>query len=288
MEYLRIDWNSFQESELQPLQLNAKCVTPLCGFPEAVAMDDGNTWILLSVDDENVLQKQPLGGDSITKEYSLLRSFLLGGLPVILAYEPTNGQIDFFRRYENTLIKFYTYQFYEETKNLTLVEPYFFRNTLLLLTYRYENGIAAIWSIVVPSENPLAIQKIWSGQWAKTWNHFVFLKMGFCNFFFKINDIKSTVNVDHLMDDPSQGAYPVYSAPFDPKTVRGASYLEYKQSSGVILWRTHNGASVMEYNQFYGDLQSWFPLLRFAPKKEPSGRQMTSFQTDSHLYTLFY
>ena len=106
---------------------------------------------------------------SVSKNFTVAKPIVVGGLVYILGYSRTSGAVDAYS---------------------------------LAVTATPQPGTAT-------GSPALLAAPVWDHEWAKDWTHFAFFTLGSENFFFKINTGKLNVNIDHVLDTPVLGTVEV-------------------------------------------------------------------------------
>jgi hypothetical protein len=160
------------------------------------------------------------GSDALNLfEWEILKSFVLGNKPFLLAYESKKGTFGIYEvNSDFSVSKPFTFVKPRNwpTKDFSEVTPFVSLGLLYVLCYSISTGTVAIFSIDMISFSedgtpPLKMLNKWYHQWAKGWQDFAFFQLGPCNLFFKINKMKLNVNIDSILDDPTNGTIEVGS-----------------------------------------------------------------------------
>jgi hypothetical protein len=207
---------------------------------------------------------------SIGGPWDTLEPFVLGNAPYLMAYEAGSGEISVYPIGPG-LESAAPYQFFRKrppgiTSGFDMLTPVVVLGSIYFLGYAYKTGDVRAYSLQVTATNPpsvpgspaLVAMPVWDHQWAPNWTRFAFFQLGGEVFFFKINDGKLNVNIDHLQDNPALGTVEVGSLLQDqlPDALEidlmrafylgGDPYLlSYKTSGATDLYRVR------------GDCQGW-------------------------------
>ncbi len=189
----------------------------------------------------------------------------IGGDTYLLAYAAAAGQMAFIP-IDEQLRSYAPYQFSRLrepgiTKGFDVVQPVVVNGSVNVLCYGSSTGEVNIYSLNAtarpaagspPGTPALLAAAAWVHQWARHWTRFAFFELGGEAFFLKTNTGKLNVNIDHILDDPSQGTVevgtyleldnaleldivrPFYMAGGDPY------FLAYMNSGSTTLYRFHS------------------------------------------------
>jgi hypothetical protein len=130
-----------------------------------------------------------------------------------------------------------------------------------VMCYDAETGRVVIYSLQVTATGfegaaPLFARAVWDHQWAANWVRFAFFRMGSGTYFLKTNTGRLNVNIDHVLDDASQGATEV------------AGYLDLKDALDLDVVRpyvvagepgfvTYMDDGTTTFNRFHPDCEGW-------------------------------
>lgn len=281
------------------------------GYSAMVAVEAHRNHWLYAFNNETLLTDVYLlsqGQDNLTsvlkgydglkmRSWTLLRHFVLGDKPYLMTYEPEIGDMAFYEiKEDGTLTDPYVFMNKRSwpTQGFTEVTPIVITGLVYVLGYDTHKGTVAIFSLDVISRSPqkgvppLNMLNVWYHQWAARWENFAFFTLGQSNFFFKINKGKLNVNIDHILDDPSQGSVEI------------GSYLQHKMPNALqvvlsasIPWEngepylaTLDGTTnELDIYRIHADCQGWSLL----GKKETSTASiMISYRIDKKSYLLLY
>lgn len=232
----------------------------------------------------------------------IINPFVLGNSPWLLAYASEKGVLSFFPvdNNLNALKPPYTYSHKRVplTADFAVCEPVIINSGLYIVMYNIKTGDVNTWSLNVtpypppgapPGTPALLIRPVWIHQWAKSWSRFAFFYMGGESFFFKINfGPKLNVNIDHLLDDPSQGGVEVgtymQDQLDDPTKIDIVEPFTMGAGEPYVVTYRNDGST--DWFRIHADCQGW--------TKEASGATITSatqvvpYQIGSERFALFY
>ncbi|WP_337862744.1 hypothetical protein [Nitrososphaera sp.] len=177
---------------------------------DAFTLSDSSPWV----------QDRQGSSDIVLEEgpWDTLDTFVLGNNPYLMAYRRNTGTFGFYQvesKDDNVLSVSRPYIFEltrkTPTQGFTTVAPFASLGRQYFLGYDFDTGTVANFAVSVTLSSadgvpPLRAQNIWYHQWSNGWTHFAFFQLGGANFFFKINTVRRRINIDHINDDPSQGA----------------------------------------------------------------------------------
>jgi len=193
-----------------------------------------------------------------TIRYTVIRPMYVGGVCHLICYEQTSGVLDFFRvsgKYTLESVYHYRQTYGIVSVGFTTLEPYYYRDAILLLGYNSENGTAVIYAITVPGKSPLTLSPVWTKGWSPGWCRFAFFQLGAENFFLKSNPVHHKVNIDHMVDDPDEGAHPVGTGLPLPLDLAAVAPLDIAHDPCFITYHATTGQTVC--NRVWGDCRGW-------------------------------
>jgi hypothetical protein len=184
------------------------------------------------------------------------------------------------------------------TQGFTVTKPIVVNSLLYILSYNYKSGDVDIWSLnVTPTPQagsaagtpPLLMLPVWVHQWAKSWSRFAFFTLGGETFFFKINfGPKLNVNIDHVLDDTTQGTVEVgtwlQTLLDEPTKIDIVAPLV--MNGGDPHFVTYRTDGSTDWFRIHGDCQGW--------TKAQSGTtiagatQVVPYQVGDDRFVLFY
>jgi len=231
-----------------------------CGFcthgREAFVSQPDGTLNLLLVDEQS-RSLTPIIEFAAGTGYQQLSDFMLGGQLHLLAYNSSDGIVDFYRVDADRFVHQYRYQrtYGDTTNGFTTVHAFSYRDLSLFMMYDKTGGNSRLYQLTVPPQSPLGLQMVWQSEWAKGWENFSFFTLGAENFFFKMNPRYNAVNIDHYMDNPAQGSHPVGTGlPLSMDTTLTAT-VNLQEGPGFIAYETGNG--LLTANRFHSDCLGW-------------------------------
>lgn len=200
-------------TSLVPIQMSTGLV--LCAYNKATQQTDaymlsaGASWVA------PVSSRINLGSEP----WDSIDTFRLGNEPYLLAYRAADGIFGIYHLASDLSVSppFTVYMSrITPTTGFTTVAPFTALGAQYVLGYNWNDGTVAAFSVAVTTSSvggvpPLRFSNTWYHQWARGWTHFAFFQLGGANFFFKINNDKLNVNIDHLQDNPAAGTVEVGS-----------------------------------------------------------------------------
>jgi len=232
----------------------------------------------------------------------IIESFILGMAPYLLAYEAEKGMFSFFPIANDLCAQTPPYQYQHArvplTQGFTVTEPIIVNSMLYIICYNFKTGDVDIWSLSVtpfpepgspPGTPPLLILPVWVHQWAKSWSRFAFFTMGAETFFFKINfGPKLNVNIDHVLDDPSEGSVEVGT--WLQKQLDDPTKIDivepFTMNGGDPYFVTYRNDGSTDWFRIHGDCQGWTKEATGATVK--AATQVVPYQIGSDRFALFY
>ena len=228
-----------------------------------------------------------------------LEPFVLGNEPYLLTYDAKEGNI-FVYPLADDLTASTPYQFFRKRPpaisiGFDMITPIVVLGGVYFLGYIKQSGDVRAYSLVVTATNPpsapgtppLLATPVWDHQWAPDWTRFAFFYLGGEVFFFKVNDGKLNVNIDHLVDTPALGTVEVgsYLQGQLPDALQidlarafyiaGDPYLlMYKQDGSTDLYRVR------------GDCQGW--TMQASLTTVQGATQVVPYQVGDGTFVLFY
>jgi len=162
------------------------------------------------------------GAFTLGQGWDVIEPFLLGSRPYLLAYQSKTGAFSIFALADDlTVGRPFEYRRARPpgvTSGFDVTKPLAVNGLVSILTYSSTNGTVNAYSLQMlstpaagsPEGAPaLQINPVWLHEWAREWTRFAFFQLGGENFFLKTNVGKLNVNIDHVLDDPSQGTVEV-------------------------------------------------------------------------------
>jgi len=232
--------------------------------------------------------------------WDAVEPFVLGNEPYVLAYAKATGNVSIFP-VSRDLGTSAPYAFYRTRPpaisiGFDMITPVVVLSGVYIVGYIKKTGDVRVYSISVtastppsaPGTPPLLALPVWDHQWAPNWTHFAWFHMGGEVFFFKINDGKLNVNIDHLQDDPSEGTVAVGSHlesqlpdPLSLDIVRplyvgggDPHLLTYKSDGTTVVYRVR------------GDCQGWVEQASVSTVAGAS--DIVTYQLGDQTFALFH
>jgi len=232
----------------------------------------------------------------------IIEPFVLGMTPYLLAYEAEKGVLSFYPVTSDLTAPKPPYQYRHVrvplTPDFTLCKPVIITNMLYIVMYNFKTGDVNTWSLNItpypaagspPGTPPLLILPVWVHQWAKSWSRFAFFYMGEELFFFKINfGPKLNVNIDHLLDDASQGSVEVgtwmQNQLDDPTKIDIVQPFTMGQGEPYFVTYRNDGST--DWFRIHIDCQGWTKEASGATVK--AATQVVPYQLGDERFALFY
>ena len=232
----------------------------------------------------------------------IVEPFILGMAPYLLAYEAKEGVFSYFPITGNLTAQTPPYQFRHPrvplTQGFTVTKPIVVNSLLYILSYNYKTGDVDIWSLTVtPTPQagsaagtpPLLMLPVWVHQWAKDWSRFAFFTLGGETFFFKINfGPKLNVNIDHVLDDTTQGTTEVgtwlQTLLDDPTKIDIVAPLSMNGGDPYFVTYRNDGSTA--WFRIHGDCQGW--TKEHAGTTITGATQVVPYQIGDDRFALFY
>ena len=232
----------------------------------------------------------------------IINPFVLGNSPWLLAYQAEKGNLSFFPVTSDLTAPkppfSYSHKRVPLTANFTVCEPIVINDLLYVLMYSFKTGDVNIWSLNVtpypPAGSPpgtpaLNILPVWVHQWAKSWDKFAFFYMGGESFFFKINfGPKLNVNIDHILDDPSEGSVEVgtwmQNQLTDPTKIDIVE--PFTMGAGEPYYVTYRNDGSTDWFRIHVDCQGW--TKEASGSTVASATQVVPYQVGDDRFALFY
>jgi hypothetical protein len=224
--------------------------------------------------------------------WDILQPFIIGNQPHILAYESQGGKFGFFPvNNDLSLSPPYTYSHNYPpgtTANYTTVVPITYRNAVYYVCYNTEDGQVAFYHLFVtatssPDSAPLSTENVYLHKWAKGWTRFAFFQLGGENFFLKTNTWKPNVNIDHIVDDPSQGSHPV-GTHLNLEDAQSLNIVQpFTMANGNPYFVTYRNDGKTTFNRINGDCRSWVQEAAITMTKDAGILVPFRLGTDNYL-----
>jgi hypothetical protein len=231
--------------------------------------------------------------------WDTIEPFQLGGATYLLAYASTTGELAFIPLDEqlrsHTPYRFSRVRPPGPTAGFDVAQPIVVNGMVYVLCYSAATGNVNAYSLTAtaaaaagsPPQTPaLLAAPIWVHQWARNWTRFAFFQLGGETFFLKTNTGKLNVNIDHVLDDPTQG------------TVEVGTYLQLDNALELDLVRAFhlgggdpyfiaylgNGSTTLY--RFHGDCQGW--TAQASLQTIADATQIVPVDVAGETYALFY
>ncbi|MGC1121148.1 MAG: hypothetical protein WBA22_08640 [Candidatus Methanofastidiosia archaeon] len=224
----------------------------------------------------------------LDSDFDIMSPFLLAKQPHILAYNAKSGKFEFFRIEQDlTLSLLYTYsKTYgdDATVGYTTVQPFSYRGSVYYLCYNFDTGTVAAYQLSVPATEPLKTTGIYLHEWAQGWTRFAFFEFGGENFFLKTNTKYVNVNIDHIVDDPSQGSHPVGTHLNLPQDLDAVA--AFSMDGGDPYFVTYKKSGETTFNRIHGDCLGWTQEAALSTGEDAG--LVVPFEIGSINYVLIY
>lgn len=237
---------------------------------------------------KNTTWMDRVASHDLDSDFDILNPLLLANQPHILAYNAKSGKFEFFRIEQDlTLSLLYTYsKTYgdDATTGYTTVQPFSYRGPVYYLCYNFDTGRVAVYELSVPETKPLKTTNVYLHQWAQGWTRFAFFEFGGENFFLKTNTKYLDVNIDHIVDDPSQGSHPVGTHLNLPQDLDAVA--AFSMDGGDPYFVTYKKSGETTFNRIHGDCLGWTQEAALSTVKDAD--LVVPFEIDSSNYVLIY
>ena len=245
---------------------------------------------------------EPVASNIEVGASDIINPFVLGMNPYLLAYTSQKGVLSFYPVTNDLTTPQPPYQFSHPrvplTANFTVCEPVVINSGLYIVMYNFNTGDVNIWSLSVTpypvagsaaGTPALQMLPLWIHQWAKSWSRFAFFYMGGESFFFKINfGPKLNVNIDHILDDPSQGSIEVgtwmQNQLVDPTKIDIVE--PFTMGDGEPYYVTYRNNGSTDWFRIHADCQGWTKGASGTTVK--SATQVVPYQIGNDRFALFY
>jgi hypothetical protein len=235
------------------------------GAASAFRVRDDHAWIV------PVESELRLGGP-----WDIVQPFVLGNVPHVLAYASEMGHFAFYPigsdLRSEAPFRFTRRRGPDATAGFDVTQPMNIRGAVHYLCYSSATGRVLIYSLAVtatspPDTAPLASASVWVHQWAPQWERFAFFELGAGTFFLKTNVGRLNVNIDKVIDNPSEG------------TVEVGTYLDldnaleldivrsfYVEDAPYFVTYMKDGTTTL--NRFHADCQGWTTEATFTAPRD--------------------
>ncbi len=205
---------------------------------------------------------------SFEQGYDALEPFVLGNRQYVLSYKQS-GQFSFTEVREDLSLS-EPFRFIHSrdpgmSVGFTMVKPIVCLGAVYVMGYNFETGNAVLYSLNVtarsfaPDAPALSARHVWRRSWSPGWTRFAFFTFGGENFFLKTNTVRPNVNIDHVCDDPSDGAVPIATR----VKLENAQNLKICQSfalQGEPYFAAYASDGTTVLYRFHGDCQGFTPI----------------------------
>jgi hypothetical protein len=233
------------------------------------------------------------------RAFDVVEPFVLGNIPHLLAYASGEGDFSFFPIAADLRAQPpYTYRRVRQpgiTSGFDVAQPIVVNGGVYVLCYSFKTGDVNAYSLSVtatpapgsaPGTPPLLALPVWVHQWARDWTRFAFFQMGAENFFLKTNVGKLNVNIDHVLDDPSQGTTEVGTYLELENALKLDIVRAFSLGGGDPYFLTYMTDGTTTFNRFHADCQGWTKQASLATVT--GARQIVTFRQGPRAYALFY
>jgi hypothetical protein len=236
---------------------------------------------------------------SLAQGWDIIEPFLLGNQPYLLAYESKSGSFSIFAVGPDLTVGVpFEYRRARPpgvTSGFDVTKPLSVNGLLYLLTYSSTDGTVNAYSLQMlsspaagsPEGAPaLQINPVWLHSWAKEWTRFAFFQLGGENFFLKTNVGKLNVNIDHVLDDPSEGTVEVGTY----LTLENALELDivsaFYLGGGDPYFVAYQDDGATTLYRFHSDCQGWTKQL--AVQTVATASRIVPIEVSGQTLLLFY
>ena len=232
-------------------------------------------------------------------KWDIVRPFVLGERTHLMAYEAENGGFAFWPVADDlsTGVPFNFARRREPgiTKGFSEVQPVVINSLLWFVGYSYDNGTVNAYSLTVtahpaagspPGTPALLAIPVWVHQWARNWTRFGWFQMGNECFFLKTNDGRLNVNIDHILDDPSQGSVEVgtyldLEDALDLNIVRS-----FYMGGGDPYFVTYMTSGKTTFYRIHADCQGWTQQSQMSTVE--GATDIVPYRVGDQAFALFY
>ncbi len=199
--------------------------------------------------------------------WDIVRPFVIGDRPHLLAYTAAEpGHFAFFPLTPGFEAEPpYLFSRVREpgpTGGYDMIEPIVVDGMVHYMCYDADTGKVVIYALQVTAtgtdgQPPLLSRAVWVHQWAAKWTRFAYFRLGAGTYFLKTNVGRLNVNIDHVLDDPSQGAVEVGSHLDLPNALDLTLVAPLVSPQGDPGFITYMPDGVTTVNRIHGDCQAW-------------------------------
>lgn len=198
-----------------------------------------------------------LGGATIGVTWDAMTTFQQGGVSYVVGYQAAEQLLVFYRIDDDlalTQVEAFTGQVDGDLLGLTALEAFSARGAVHLMTYNGTTGAATFYAVTSLATKPIQPVKCWSAAWSPGWTRFSFFTLGDAVFFLKSNTVQRTSNIDHVLDDPSQGVREVgQHLPID---LTFDALITFIQGHRLCFAGYHRTGS-LSVNEIHADCRGW-------------------------------
>lgn len=227
--------------------------------------------------------------------YDHVEAFVIGNTPHLLTYDSEEGHFAFFP-IDDTLKSHPPYRYSRThepgiSTGFDTVAPMTIGGAVYYLCYDSKTGRVLIYSLAVTARStgesaPLISVPVWEHAWAHGWTRFAFFELGGGTFFLKTNTAKLNVNIDHVLDTPSNGTSEI------------GTHLELEDALELDIVRpfylhtcepyflTYIKDGTTTINRIRSDCDGWVTEARVS--LPATATAITPFSTDDGCYLLVY
>ncbi len=210
---------------------------------------------------------------------TIIHAFSIAQQPWLLTYNPTSKYAVFYSvESDFTILERYQAKIGE---GYSTVHPFAYRFGIFFVAYNIKSGAVDRYQLMVPSHGYLHAQSTWTDQWAHGWTRFAFFQMGGENYFIKTNIDYHKVNIDHFMDDPTEGSHPVCNIDV-PDQMKGLQNVAaFTNGIGDPYFATYRANGEMTFNKFHGNGLGWTILHKLTSSANAQLLQPIDQSTDN-------
>lgn len=206
-----------QDERDHPLSSDYQHLIPLTvnGQLTLIATDENTGAVAAFQLDTNHPSLTPVESNiDLGSPYDQVEPFVIGNAPHLLTYDSEEGHFAFFP-IDDALQSLSAYRYSRAhepgvSTGFDTVAPMTIGGAVYYLCYDSKTGRVLIYSLAVTARSngesaPLISVPVWEHAWAHGWTRFAFFELGGGTFFLKTNTAKLNVNIDHVLDTPSNG-----------------------------------------------------------------------------------
>jgi hypothetical protein len=227
--------------------------------------------------------------------FDIIEPFVLGNTSHVLTYTSETGEFAFYPIGDDLGSK-PPYRYVRRrgpaaTDGFDVTQPMDVRGGAYYLCYGSESGRVLIYSLAVTTTSsndsaPLTSTPVWVHQWARRWVRFAFFQLGGANFFLKTNVGRLNVNIDAVLDNPSDGTVEVGTQlDLDDALELDLVRPFYLQGSDPYFL-TYKTDGTTTLNRVHSDCRGWTTVARLSSVREAT--QIVPLQLEDGCLVLFY